>query len=328
MRTSASLLLPLDFVASLTKDVRKAKRRITIFSHIIAYDDSTEELVAALCEAAGRGVSVEVAGDVFTYGILGGWKITPLKQNERIRTLRAMVKKFKKSGVRYRWIGQFGPFVFAGRSHVKWCVIDEKVYSFGGINLYAKGLREVDYMFRQTDPVLGDRITREHARIANADRQGRFYKSYKFDCLDGSVLIDGGRMGDSIIYRRACALAKKATDIVFVSQYCPTGKLGKIMQERGAKLYFSHWQQASGMNRLLIRSSMATTGYQTMYTRPRYIHAKFIIYTMPDGSKVALTGSHNFVRGGVVLGTREINLETSEPRIISELEEFLREHIY
>ncbi len=320
--------MPLEYVEALTRDIASARERIVLFSHIIAYDESTHKLVAALCEAAERGVEVDVAGDVFTYGILGGWKVVPLKPNERIRALKTMVKKFKKSGVRYRWIGQFGPFLFAGRSHVKWCVIDEKVYGFGGINLYAKGLQEVDYMLKNIDAALGDHITKEHARIARADRQGRFYKSYRFDCMDGSVLIDGGRMGDSIIYRRACQLAEKATEIVFVSQYCPTGKLGKLMREKDAKLYFSHWQQANGMNRLLIRSSMATTGYRTMYARPTYIHAKFIIYTMPDGSKVALTGSHNFVRGGVVLGTREINLETSEPHIISELEEFLREHIY
>lgn len=329
MRTSQPLLLPLDFVTSLTKDVRKAKQRITIFSHIIAYDESTEKLVGALCEAAKRGVSVEVAGDVFTYGILGGWKISPLKPNERIRALRTMVKKFKKSGVQYRWIGQFGPFLFAGRTHVKWAIVDDTVYSFGGVNLYAKGLREIDYMLRENDVKLGDHLVREHERIARADRLGKFYRSHKFSGKNGDILIDGGRPRDSIIYRRACDLAEKATDIVYVSQYCPTGPLGKTLQKRGAKLYFSHWKQAASLNnRLLIRSSMFFTGYETLYEKPAFIHAKFILFTMPDGSKVALSGSHNFVRAGVVLGTREIDLETSDPAIIAALEQFLEKHIY
>lgn len=328
MQTSP-LLMPLEYVRMLTQDVRKAKRRITIFSHIIAYDDSTDELVAALCEAAKRGVRVEVAGDVFTYGILGGWRVVPLKPNERIRALRTMVKKFKKSGVEYRWIGQFGPFLFAGRTHVKWAVIDDVVYSFGGINLYANGLRETDYMLREKNARLGNHLVREQRRIASADRVGKFYRSHQFESGNGDVLIDGGRPRDSIIYRRACALAKQATDIVYVSQYCPTGPLGKIMKEQGAKLYFSHWRQARSLNnRLLIRGSMFLTGYETLYDRPGFIHAKFILFTMPDGRKVALSGSHNFVRAGVVLGTREIDLETSDPTIVAALEEFLQKHIY
>jgi cardiolipin synthase len=321
--------MPLDYVKRLTEDVRKAKQRITIFSHIIAYDDSTDELVAALCEAAKRGVSVEVAGDVFTYGILGGWRVVPLKPNERIRALRTMIKKFKKSGVQYRWIGQVGPFLFAGRTHVKWAVVDDIVYSFGGVNLYAKGLRETDYMLLEKNAKLGDHLVKEQRRIANADRISKFYRSHQFESENGNVLIDGGRPRDSIIYRRACVLAKKATDIVYVSQYCPTGPLGKIMNEQGAKLYFSHWRQAMSFNnRLLIRGSMFLTGYETLYKRPKFIHAKFILFTMPDGSKVALSGSHNFVRAGVLLGTREIDLETSDPLIVSALEDFLQKHIY
>lgn len=49
-----------------------------------------------------------------------------------------------------------------------------------------------------------------------------------------------------------------------------------------------------------------------------------MIFTMPDGSKIALTGSHNFQNGGVILGTRELCLETSSPQIISELEVFFK----
>lgn len=329
MKTSASLLLPLEYVTSITRDINKAKHRIVIFSHIIAYDDSTAELVAALCEAAQRGVAVEVAGDVFTYGILGGWKVVPLKPNERIRALRTMVKKFKKSGVQYRWIGQFGPFLFAGRSHVKWGVVDDKVYTFGGVNLYTKGLHEVvDYMLYETDQNLGDKLVEEQQRIATADRRGKFHRSREFDVQSGTVLIDGGRAGDSIIYRRACELSQKATNIIYVSQYCPTGKLGKIMHERGAQLYFSHWTQATGANnRLLIRVSMFLTGYKTIYARSKFIHAKFILFVMPDGSKVVLSGSHNFVWGGVLLGTREIALESSDPQVVKQLENFLTNHI-
>lgn len=322
------LFTPPAYIDALIADIEQAKQRVLLFSHILGYDSSTEKLVAALCDAAEHGVPVEVASDVFTYGIMGGWKITPFRPDKRIRAVHTMVKKLKKSGVQFHWIGQFGPILFAGRTHVKWCVVDDTVYSFGGVNLYKEGVRTADYMLGGKDVALGNRIAEEHARIVRINLQGRSYASHRFPCASGMVLIDGGRLFDSIIYQRACELAEQARDIVLVSQYCPTGKLGKILHAKGAKLYFSRWRLARGLNRFLIRVSMASTGYKTLYKRNVFIHAKCIIFTMPDDRKVALTGTHNFVRGGVLLGTREIALETSNTHIIAQLEDFLREHIY
>ncbi len=328
MKTNDTRLLePRAYVQDITRKIDGAKRRVVLFTHIIAYDDSTVELIDALCAAAKRGVEVEVAGDIYTFGILGGYMTLPILANERLRRLRLMQHKLKQAGVNYRWIGQFGPFLFAGRTHVKWCVVDNDVYGFGGVNLYKQGVEIADYMLHVRDTDLANRIEHEHDRIARADRNGRWYRSHQFPCQAGTVYIDGGKPYDSLIYERACELAEQATDILFVSQYCPTAKLGKILADKNARLYFSRWQLIGGANRMLIRFSMAVTGYKTRYTRSIYNHAKYIIYTMTDGSKVALSGSHNFVHGGVILGTREIALETSDPAIITQLEDFFTTHI-
>lgn len=322
------LFSPHAYADALVKDIERAKNRVILFSHIIGNDASTEKLIAALCNAADRGVMVEVASDIFTYSIMGGWKTTPLRPDRRIHALRTMAKRFKQSGVKFDWIGQLGPILFAGRMHIKWCVIDDQVYCFGGVNLYDDGLGYADYMFGSRDAKLCDQIAKEHERIMRASRLGIVHRSYQFSSLHGTVLVDGGKIGDSIIYRRACEIALQAQDITFVSQYCPTGKLGKIMKAKGARLYFSHWRLGRGFNRFLIRVSMAITGYRTLYQRQTFIHAKCIIYTMPDGHKVALTGTHNFVRAGVALGTREIALETADEHVIAELEGFLEKNIY
>ena len=68
---------------------------------------------------------------------------------------------------------------------------------------------------------------------------------------------------------------------------------------------------------------MYLTRLTTNYERDRYLHAKCIIFSFKDGSKTAITGSHNFVNGGVLLGTREVALETKEPSIIAQLEDFI-----
>lgn len=81
------------------------------------------------------------------------------------------------------------------------------------------------------------------------------------------------------------------------------------------------------MNALFIRISSWRTNLKTDYRRQPYIHGKFIICTMADGSKVAITGSHNFAGGGVWLGTREIALETSNLKIIDQLEDFIEKYL-
>ena len=81
------------------------------------------------------------------------------------------------------------------------------------------------------------------------------------------------------------------------------------------------------MNKIIIGINMMWTKSVTKYTRPNYLHAKFMIFTMKDGSKVAITGSHNFVNSASLLGTREIALETRDVDIISQLENFFEQHV-
>lgn len=323
MAVQTKLLLPKEYIEDLIQEVETSTTRIILFSHIIAYDKSTKKLIDALCAASKRGVHVEVSGDVYTFGILRGWNTL----NRDIRQLRTMIKRLRESKVIYRWIGAFGPFLYAGRSHVKWCIVDNKVYSFGGVNLYETGISNIDYMLKMTDMTLADMLVDEHHKITWYDRNALFNKSRSFPCKVGDVLLDGGIAFDSIIYKRACSLALEAKKILFVSQYCPTGKLGKIMKAKDSQLYFSHYDLATGANKLLIKTSMHKTGYTTLYKRPSYNHAKFIIFTMPNETKIALTGSHNFVWGGAVLGTREVNLETDDQQIIKQLEDFFEKHI-
>ena len=119
----------------------------------------------------------------------------------------------------------------------------------------------------------------------------------------------------------------QAENIVLVSQYCPTGKLNRILKRKNAKLYFNNWRTASPINKLLIKLGTLTSRQQTLYQHPQYLHAKFIVFTMPDGSKIALSGSHNFMRGSGIMGTREIALETSDPAIIKQLEAFRKRYV-
>lgn len=323
----ATLLPPIDYVADATAAIEHASTRVSFLSMLVTDDKATDALIDALSDAARRGVVVDVAADVFTYGELSGHFIPTRYFTKKARTTTRMTKQFEEAGVNFNWLGRFSNTPFTGRTHIKWCVVDDTIYSFGGVNLYDQALLNTDYMFKLHDHRLATIMCDEYDRLVRADN-GRFaFRSRSIPAHIGTVHIDGGLPLDSVIYRRACSLTRDAREVIFVSQYCPTARLSRLLKKTNAKLYFNPWQQAEGINRLVIRFAMKLNNQKTLYKREKYLHAKFMIFTMKDGRKIALTGSHNFIHAGVLLGTREVALETEEPAVIDQLEQFWRNNV-
>lgn len=318
------LLSPTRYVRDATDAANHAKKRIYILSMVFADHEATHTLIEALKNAARRGIEVSVAADIFTYGEISGGFLPVRYYSYNSRNTKRMVRALKKAGVHFTWLGRGRITLFHGRTHSKWCVIDDTVFTFGGVNLYEGGVHNIDYMFVQHDASLANRLVDEQNRIKKAERTSTNFPStvYERDAQT-DVLIDGGIIGQSVIYSRVIELAEKAKHITFVSQYCPTGKLARILKQTPSTIYYNRPFQAKGLNRMVIRMGQALTGLKTRYKNPRYLHAKCIIFTMKDGSKVALSGSHNFAYTGVLLGTREIALQTSDLSVIAQLERFI-----
>lgn len=326
--SNPELLLPTEYVKEATREIKKAKHHVSFLCMMVTDDSQTDTLIDALSAAAKRGVIVEVAADVFTYGELGGHFIPFKYYTKRSRETTSMAKELIKNGVKFTWLGRFSTLPFTGRTHSKCLVVDDTVYSFGGVNLYDESISYVDYMFRYTDPMLASQLRDEISRLIAADGGHFAYRSHSFTHgKTNTILIDGGFQGDSVIYRRAIQLARQAEDVLFVSQYCPSGKLNKALKTTNAQLYFNNPDSASFWNKAIIQGGMLLSGNKTLYQRPQYLHAKFIIFTMPDGKKVAITGSHNFMPGSVIMGTREIALETTDKRTIKQLESFFEKYV-
>jgi len=322
------LLLPHDYISEASELARHAKKRIYLLATVVADHPNTHELIAELEAAAERGVEVVVAGDVFTFGAVIDDFMPLHYRTPGSRQAQRMARALKKAGVKFQWLGNRRATFFNGRTHSKWCVIDDAVFCFGGVNIYQKGIDNVDYMFTLNDGRLADRLIEEQIRLQAAEKELKNYPSVAYEHGEETILIDGGVIGQSIIYRRACELAEEATEIVFVSQYCPTGKLSRIIKKNeNATVYFNPPGLTGGLNRVAIRGSQLISRIKSSYTRKTFLHAKFIVFTFKDGSKKAITGSHNFAYTGVLLGTREIALETANPKIISQLETFVEEHV-
>lgn len=325
MKKRPTLLLPKEYLKQATSYVRKAKKAISLVALVVANDAETDEFLRALGSAAERGVKVEVAADTLTFGELSG-HLKPLKYHTmEAKETRKMIGILRKQGVRFTWVGNFSSLAFTGRNHMKCLVVDDTIFSFGGVNIDDESLQNIDYMFRLKDERLALELREDIGRIVAADRHNFAYRSHEFRYdTRTKILVDGGFMGDSIIYRRACQIAEHAKEITVVTQYCPTNKFSRLLKKTSSKLYFNLPQNtSSAVNRVFIRFNMFTSGHASLYKGSTYIHAKFIIALLEDGSKIALTGSHNFTYAGVLAGTREIALETTDPKIISQLENFL-----
>lgn len=321
------LLSPTQYVREAATAVDNATTRVYLMSMVTADHEATHILIKAVEEAALRGVEVVVAADIFTFGEVGGGFLPFRYYSHGARSANRMVKQLKKAGVRFHWLGRGRVTLFHGRTHSKWCIADDTVFTFGGVNLYEGGIRNNDYMFTLEDAALADRLVLEQQRIQKAESHSSNFHSTVYEQGDMTVLIDGGIIGQSVIYKRAVELAEKATRITFVSQYCPTGKLSWVLKKKPVDVYYNRPAQADGLNKIVIALAQFASGLKTIYTNPRYLHAKCIIYTLEDGSKTAITGSHNFAYTGVLLGTREIALETSDPAIINQLEEFIAKEV-
>lgn len=327
---SLQLLPAKDYLQDLLAAVSGAKHRIRIITTIFHNDsDAMEQLVAGLCDAAERGVDVRVYVDNYTYTEpTGPWP--HVLKDQTSQAYRAMMteRRLKAAGVRFRWLGTSAILGVMGRTHTKWSIVDTTVYSFGGVNVYQMGFSNTDYMFKASSASLSDTLMKLTGDIIAADRANHAGKNRHIAVdSENSLLFDGGIALNSIIYKRAITLAKQAKSITFVSQYCPTGRLATVLKAKEAKLYFNHWESASALNTLVIRVGMKSSKFETLYKNDSYLHAKFIIFTMADGNKVALTGSHNFQTGGVLLGTRELCLETTSSATIGALEHFLKQYI-
>lgn len=322
------LLLPKDYIKKATKLITTAKYRVSIVSLIISDDEATHELIAALKDAAKRGVTVSVSADTFTYTEINGNFVPTHYYGKKIRTTTKMVRGLRRSGATFTWLGGLAIASFAGRTHSKWCVVDDTVFSFGGVNVYHVGINNTDYMLMARNKVLADALIKEHARIITSDKTLRPYHSHTLTLdRETSVLFDGGLFNNSIIYMRTLELLREAQHVTFVSQYCPTGKIARLIKTKPHHLYFNDGSQASFINRTIIRIGIRTSGLETEYTKPTYLHAKCAIFTMPDNTKVAISGSHNFGFGSTLLGTKEIAIETRNKSIIRSLETFIQKNV-
>ncbi len=326
--TKTTLLTAKQYAKDLAGEISRSDKRVYLMSLAINDDPLTHDIFLELKRAARRGVETNLAADSFTFSEFGGYFSLFKRYKARSLAARNLARELQDAGTTFRWLGgghKFNPF--AGVTHIKWSIVDNTVYCFGGVNLYQGGIEHTDFMLKLVDPGLADELAREQRQIIKADMSPLNYDGHQKKISLGTVYVDNGDRGKSLIYRRACKLAEQAEHIIFVSQYCPSGQLANILKNNSVKIYFNQPENTRFYTRIFIAFAKYRHGLSSLYSKKNYLHAKFMLFEMPDGKKIALTGSHNFSYTGVNFGTREVALETSDPRIYQQLEDFFKENI-
>src|SRR5690606_22896558 len=131
----------------------------------------TDDLIEALVTAARRGVDVHVAADVFTYLDVAGLFLPKRYLTKKKRTSLALNRKLTDAGVKFSWLGRDRGLPFRGRTHTKFCVVDDVAFSFGGVNLDDQGVSNADYMLRFDDEDLADDLAELFHRVEGVNRR-------------------------------------------------------------------------------------------------------------------------------------------------------------
>jgi phosphatidylserine/phosphatidylglycerophosphate/cardiolipin synthase-like enzyme len=150
-----------------------------------------------------------------------------------------------------------------------------------------------------------------------------------------SLYVDTGKHGKSIIYDKAMAMIEEAkTSIIFMSQFVPDGPLlGKLIEASKRNIAIT-----------VITSSDKDILFEHYPSKLAYLYFKFIYKNYPNiklinlkkhmhvklllvDDKLAITGSNNLTFSGVLFGTEEIMLETSDSKLLDQLGKFVQAQI-
>ncbi|QQQ75472.1 hypothetical protein IOD16_30950 [Saccharothrix sp. 6-C] len=298
--------------------INKARVRVVIVALLWGYDSVTSKLFDALRRSANRGVSIHVVID----GVYSRAYYTGRRSYYR-RAIQSL-DQLAQVGVTVNILGSSSVNPLRGRCHAKFAVVDDYVFGFGGVNIARKATQNVDYMIGKSYVDTADSMQQFAEDIATGAPV--VDKVITVDNMT-SVLLDGGVQGSSVIYNEACRLASMARRVIYVSQFAPTGRLAGLLHRTDAVLYFNRSLQSAPPVALMLTADKMIGGTRTAYRRESYLHAKFMLVELGNGSRVVLSGSHNFKMQGVRYGTVEIAIRSSDVQLYTLIENFYRAHI-
>lgn len=317
-----NILYRTHYAHALIKAIDGAKTSVTLATMVIDAEDVMKDIFTSLHSAQQRGVQVSLYIDVFTkFQVWEG--LNPIKGRRTYQRLIRQLDMLEANGTHIYWLGTIGANPYKRRFHQKISIIDSATVFFaGGINLTGRSFtKHHDYMIHAHDKKLALTLATQLERIY--DEKYINDSSYIID-TQNTVLLDGGKPHQSIIYDTAIEYAKKAEEIIYVSQMAPSGRLAEALSAKPVTYYLNTPYSMSPLGGVAEFINQKRYRFPNAYAGKLYIHAKYMLFTMPRGEKIALSGSHNFSERGVNYGTKEIALLTKDESLWDSLYSYTR----
>lgn len=323
------ILSPVSFLEATGQLAKSAQGRVG-FEAMIWYPDApTYQVIRMLEEAAGRGIRSEAKIDEYTLMTTDFhnnlWP-APSARKARQRQTQAMIQRMREVGVQVdllnppnllqRLIPQLR------RNHRKIALIDHIGFVMG-FNLTRDNFRWEDVAVALTDAKVVESLAAVFADAGKKEKHDQ-----EISCSgDTSLLVDCGKVGQSLILERAADMVKRARyQVRYINLFHPNGVLEREMikaVKRGVEVegiisnprWFTKARWDFRMMQLLNMARSKALGYQLVlgYHNPN-IHAKVLVV-----DNQALVGSHNFVWEGVLAGTKELDIFSTHPTLVGNL---------
>ncbi len=228
------------------------------------------------------------------------------------------------------------------RDHRKVVVFDERIALIGGMNLSYDDMHRPDVMVG----IVASNDTPESLRMVMALERYVFNDSIlpgdvrlRFnDRGNTEILVDTGFPGRSGIRQEATNIISTANtegSIYVSTQYFPNGSIEKQLQLaalQGTKVTIIVSEEEIVKSEPYIQSAIKRGKERnshienlTIVQIPEWVHAKTILRLAPPnsgGTNRVMIGSHNWDKWGVLAGTQEAVIATSDPGLITQTQDF------
>jgi phosphatidylserine/phosphatidylglycerophosphate/cardiolipin synthase-like enzyme len=301
------------YIKALLASIPGAQKRVIIQSGDLRWGRHLSAFLPLLVDARHRGVEVRIIGDMYSK-YLGTVPHPNRGESPAWKDVVKVNTSLREQDIPVIYIGKLGINPFKRRLHSKITIVDDRIFTFGGVNFSEGALRNRDYMLDMTDPILADRLYRLVRQIEK-NQPGPLPDIEEQLGGEATLLYDGGTPKQSIIYETACRLVSTAKKVYYVSQMSPSGKLAKLITNTDNECYFIRFKQTDPPDNLGLWFDQTRYRIKNLYKGETYIHAKFILTEDQNGSKHVISGSHNFSWRGVAWGTKEIAVHATDEQL-------------
>lgn len=341
----ATLQNPEKFLADFLQLSQRAKRSIYIQTMNFENGEVLKQIGSVLEQKASEGVRVRIHADwVAQRFVHGQLRLLPnVIVNNKERSYAEFIHRkndemrshLQKKGVSI--IETNSPILIPKivpplrRNHIKLYIIDEEIAWMGGINLLDNGFKNIDFMVKFADKKYVSAFSRQFFMI-NSKRPADDYRQKIGE--DSTLFVDSGKYAQSIIYKAAIKAVRSASNsVTLMSQFVPDiflltsiiraaqrGVHIKIYTSSKADRKFNRYPDKLVYDYFLgkIRkfSNISFTHLE------KKVHAKLLLID----EKVALFGSHNYSYFGVLFGTEEIMLQTTNHHLVEQIISFVKQN--